>query len=288
MRYESMCPSCDIAQSPPGLCTDAASHELSNSIAVTEPLVRSILKQSEESGFETEAQQKQAQKYVKDANKHRNEEDMKETLGLLTSSTQTAVILAQQKGASAWLGTLPIEEHGLALHKGAFRDALALRYGWQPNGLPATCACGKANNVQHALSCMKGGLPIHRHNDIRDLTASLMEEVRTLTETEPALQPLSGEMMHGLSANIQDDSCVDIRCRGFWNPQQDAFFDVRHLPIRPPRSVQSSRGMNDSREEHTTNESGKSNMAHSHLSSSWPLVEWAPPPPLHTSGWRLC
>ena len=204
---------------------DAASREL-YSIAVTEPLVWSILKQSEESGFETEAQQKQVQRYVKDANKHRNEEDMKETLGLLTSSTQTAVILAQQKGASAWLGTLPIEEHGLALHKGAFRDALALRYGWQPNGLPATCACGKANNVQHVLSCMKGGLPIHRHNDIRDLTASLMEEVSTSTETEPALQPLSSEMMHGLSANIQDDSRVD-RCRGFWNPQQNAFFDVR-------------------------------------------------------------
>ena len=81
---------------------DAASREL-YSIAVTEPLVRSILKQSEESGFETEAQQKQAQRYVKDPNKHRNEEDMKETLDLLTSSTHTAVILAQQKGASVWL-----------------------------------------------------------------------------------------------------------------------------------------------------------------------------------------
>ena len=79
----------------------------------------------------------------------------------------------------------------------------------------------------HALRSIKGGLPIHRHNDICDLTASLMEEVSTSTETEPALQPLSGEMMHGLSANIQDDSRVDIRCRGFWNPQQDAFFDLR-------------------------------------------------------------
>lgn len=111
---------------------------------------------------------------------------MKEPLVLLTSPTHTAVILAQQKGSSAWLGTLHIEKHGLALHKGAFRDALALWYGWQPNGLPATCACGKANNVQHALSCLKGGPPIHRHNDIRDFTASLIE-VSTSMETEPAL-----------------------------------------------------------------------------------------------------
>ena len=141
-----------------------------------------------------------------------------------------------------------------------------------------------------SMCCMKGGLPIHRHNDIRDLTASLMEEVRTLTETEPALQPLSGEMMHGLSANIQDDSRVDIRCRGFWNPQQDAFFDVRVFnPLASSNQTPVlSTGMNERRGEHTTNESGKSNMAHSHLSSSRPLVEWAPPPPLRTSSWRLC
>jgi len=34
-----------------------------------------------------------------------------------------------EKGASNWL-TVLIEEFGFTLHKGAFRDALALRYGW--------------------------------------------------------------------------------------------------------------------------------------------------------------
>jgi hypothetical protein len=38
--------------------------------------------------------------------------------------------LAEEKGASAWLDTMPIDEHGYSLHKGAFRDALALGYGW--------------------------------------------------------------------------------------------------------------------------------------------------------------
>ena len=151
---------------------------------------------------------------------------MKETLSLLSNSTHKAVALAQQKGASTWLRTLPLEEHGFALHKGTLRNALALRYGWQPNELSTICSCGKANSVQHALSCTKGGLPIHWHNDICNLTASLMEEVSTSTETEPTLQPLSGEMLLGGSAITQDDSRVDIRCKGFWNPQQDAFFDV--------------------------------------------------------------
>ena len=77
------------------------------------------------------------------------------------------------------------------------------------------------------INLYKGGLSIHRHNDIRDLTASLMEEVSTLTETEPTLQPLSGETLLRGSAITQDDSRVDFRCKGFWNPHQDAFFDVR-------------------------------------------------------------
>ena len=93
--------------------------------------------------------------------------------------------------------------------------------------LPAVCSCGKANSVQHALSCTKTGFPIYRHNDIRDLTASLMEEVSTSTDIEPALQPLTGEVLHGRSANVQDDSRVGIRSKGFWYQHQDAFFDVR-------------------------------------------------------------
>ena len=40
-----------------------------------------------------------------------------------------AMLLAQEKGVSTWLTSLPLEEYGFALHKGAFRDALALRYG---------------------------------------------------------------------------------------------------------------------------------------------------------------
>ena len=94
-----------------------------------------------------------------------------------------------------------------------------------------TYVCGKANSVQHALSCTKGGLPIYRGTMIyvRDLTASLMEEVSRSTEKEPMLQLLSGESLRGASANIQDEGpgTVDIKCRGVWISQQDAFFDVR-------------------------------------------------------------
>ena len=39
------------------------------------------------------------------------------------------ISLSSKKGASSWLSSLPVEEHGFTLHKGAFRDALYLRYG---------------------------------------------------------------------------------------------------------------------------------------------------------------
>ena len=70
-----------------------------------------------------------------------------------------------------------MECQGLSLHKGAFRDALSLRYGWQPSNLPSKCVCGKSFNVDHALNCSKGGFPTIRHNKIHDFTAKLLTEV---------------------------------------------------------------------------------------------------------------
>ena len=46
------------------------------------------------------------------------------------STMQTALDHATIKGASTWLSALPLSEYGFALHKAAFHDAIALRYGW--------------------------------------------------------------------------------------------------------------------------------------------------------------
>ncbi len=79
-------------------------------------------------------------------------------------------------------------EHGFALHKGAFRDALCLCYGWRPPNLPSQCVCGKFFTVEHALSCPRGGFPSIRHNEIRDMTATLMSKVCHNVKIEPGLQ----------------------------------------------------------------------------------------------------
>ena len=84
--------------------------------------------------------------------------------------------LGSEKDASSWLSVLPTEEHGLALHKGAFRDALCLRYNWQPANLPNNCICGHLFSADHALSCSIGGFPTIRHNELGNFTAKVMTE----------------------------------------------------------------------------------------------------------------
>ena len=92
----------------------------------------------------------------------------------LSTSLKRSVDSAQEKGASVWLTSLPIQEFGFTLHKHAFQDAMALQYNWQPLQAPSTCACGTKFAIEHALPCPKGGLPSIQHYEIRDLTADLL------------------------------------------------------------------------------------------------------------------
>ena len=75
----------------------------------------------------------------------------------LSVSLQCSMELAQEKGSSVWLTSLPIHKFSFALHKHAFQDALALRYNWQPLQAPSVCGCGTKFSIEHSLSCPKGG-----------------------------------------------------------------------------------------------------------------------------------
>ena len=88
-------------------------------------------------------------------------------------------------GFSCWEGSFYLANSfspwwiWFALHKSrsAFQDALALHYGWLPLPAPTHCACGTSFFVEHALSCPKGVLASIHHNEISDLTATLLTEV---------------------------------------------------------------------------------------------------------------
>ena len=110
-------------------------------------------------------------------NNHTSCRDLKTTS---STSLQYSTDLPQEKGASTWLTSLPLQEFGFALHKCTFQDALTLRYNCQPLQAPSTCASGTKFSVEHALRPKKGGFPSIQHNEIRDLTANLLTEVYTM------------------------------------------------------------------------------------------------------------
>lgn len=138
--------------------------------------------------------------------------------------------------------SLPIEEFRFCLHKGAFFDALALRYGWSPSRTPMYCECRASFTVEHALSCQRGGFPISRHNKIRDVTANLLTEVCHDVVIEPDLQPLTGEVLARATANTSDGARLDIAANGFWGGCfEKTYMDVRvfnpHAPTNRSTSI---------------------------------------------------
>ena len=95
-----------------------------------------------------------------------------------------------------------------------FWDLLRIRYGWAISRLPEKCSCGVSFDLNHALSCKKGGFITIRHNHIRNITASLMKEVCHDVRVEALLQKLTGEINVEKTANNNDAARLDISARG--------------------------------------------------------------------------
>ena len=135
--------------------------------------------------------------------------------------------VASEKGASSWLTAKPIKEHGFVLHKGAFIDAIHLRYGLTPPRLPPNCVYGSNFIVEHALNCKCGDFPSIRHNELHDITADLLTETSSDVMMEPLLQSLSGEVFKYRTTITDDNARADIAVSNFWSPCLRSFFDVR-------------------------------------------------------------
>ena len=86
------------------------------------------------------------------------------------------------------------------------------------NGMPKFCACGKSNSVDHALSCMKGGFFVLRHNNVRDTEADILKEVCKDVTIEPPLIP---------SDKLGDRSKLDMGAQGLWSGLERTLCDVR-------------------------------------------------------------
>ena len=102
--------------------------------------------------------------------------------------------LTQQQTASSGLTFLPFKG-GYIVNKEYFY-LIRIRYGWQLVRLPSKCECGSTFSNDHALSCKKGGLVSLRHNQVRNLTASLLDEVCHNACVEPQVLQLTGKNLN--------------------------------------------------------------------------------------------
>ena len=156
--------------------------------------------------------------------------------------------------------------------------------------LPTNCACGKAFDIHHALSCPTGGYPSLRHNELRDITAHLMREVCHDVTTEPSLQPITGESLTVRSYNLQDNARLDVAASEFWGlGAQRAFFDVRVFnPSAPSHQSTSIHALFRRQEKRCQYEQRVREIERGFLHPSYspPLEEWDRRQVWSIKGWR--
>ena len=128
-----------------------ARREYASSVKVTKLLVEQIVSQSHllpEDSLTKLAQQEVTNERPKEL-EHRAEL-IKE---MTPRKTQRALDLATEKGSSAWLTVLALQDLSLDLSKRGFRDAVKVRYDWLVEDIPSTCACGEAFTIDHSMIC---------------------------------------------------------------------------------------------------------------------------------------
>ena len=171
------------------------------SCRVPGPLVKHIIEQLRVIPAEEEEKQFEAKREAHNTKHQAQSAEANHLLNILPSSMQKAVEIAQETEASIWLTAVPIAEHGFALHKVAFQDALCLRYAWRLPLLTSQCVGDKTITVEHALSCLYGGFPTIHHNEVRNITAQLMSDACHNFGIEPTLQPITNERLRHNTAN---------------------------------------------------------------------------------------
>ena len=207
---------------------ETSEFEYRASIAITEQLKNIIINQQHNFDELNRSEIQSRRKEISSARKQLHEEKLQRILDnpTVTEGMQRALELSSEKGSSIWLVTNPNKDHDFYMNKVEFRDALCLRYNWHVKGLATTCVCGKANDIDHSLTCKKGGFVTMRHNALRNAEAALMKEVCRDVEVEPELIPVDDEELQR-STTSQDKARLDISARGLYGQMERVFFDVR-------------------------------------------------------------
>ena len=215
--------------------TMTADNEFSASSRITASLTDIICKQERDfSNYDKDAVTATI-KEIKILKDQEHLEHLNEILENVDNKTKRIIELAQEKGAGSWLTARPTKSLGFALNKQQFVDSICLRYGWRISNTPTHCQCGKKNDIDHAMSCKKGGYVILRHNRIRDLEAELMREVCTDVKIEPHLLPLANP--NRVNGNTSENARLDVAGNGVWGPMERTFLDIRVMHPNSPSYI---------------------------------------------------
>ena len=95
-----------------------------------------------------------------------------------------------------------------------------------------------------------------RHNQVRDLEASILRDICKDVKVEPELMPV-GNLNTG-SSNVSEKARLDVSAVGIWSPMERTFLDVRVVhPNAPSESRKSTSRMKKRKSVPTINASSR-------------------------------
>ena len=204
--------------------------EYNNSKLISINLTQKIINQNETHQDTDVPEPRQTRQKIKTERDKNHKTTLEQVKSNITKDEKLANELAQMKGSSAWLTTLPSKQEKFVLNKREFFDDVAIRYRWNLKRLPVNYPWGKKLSLDHAVSCITGGFIHRRHDNLRDTFACLLELISTEVSTEPILQPLTGEKLPS-GSNVSEEARLDIKTRGFWQQYEMAFFNIRETAV---------------------------------------------------------
>jgi hypothetical protein len=204
-----------------------AAHIFSDSVQVTQQLSNLLVAGEAKLVIDDEQLQK-TKKEIKERRTMRHKTTAASLRAKFPRDMQKAMDVAQEKGGSCLITTLPLDKYDLAFKsKRDFRDLLRMRYRKEIPKLPGTCVCGKPYSLDHSQICKRGGFIHMRHDKEKLLFAENCKKVYKDVEIEPQLDAIDGEVLDLKTANRSDEARSDVRVRGFWGNKQNTFFECR-------------------------------------------------------------
>jgi hypothetical protein len=163
---------------------------------------------------------------MKTEKEERHLQKLEEVKGLVNEKMKRQIELLCEKGAGAMLSALPLKSIDHVFDKQSFRDAICMRYDWNFPNTPRHCQCGEKHSTDHVLMCKKGGYVYMRHDNIRNLEASLLREVCKDVKIEQTLQLIGSA--ETLSSDNANKVRADVSAVGAWGALESEQLYLQH------------------------------------------------------------